>query len=813
MLIMPPIDDDLHTILAKSTPPESLIEHTWQVLSRLSDQLRLRPTLAIDTGHDRIWHWLYWGTFLHDFGKVADGFQAVLKGKSRSWGYRHEALSLAFVDWLFPDGHPDRTYIIAVIACHHRDATVIINNYRPNRYDPDEDQATKMIAQINPENSHRLYQWLTDHSWSWAERLGFAPYIELPDFPTWEIAQSQITSKNIHRAIRDLNHYTKSIIFSKDAPASIVGSLLRGIIITSDHAGSAHSQAFQSAPLERETIEALIPAESWFSHQHLADNAPAGSALLISPTSSGKTEAALLWLARQQVHDQYPAPRIFYLLPYQASMNATQLRIKNLFAEGQVGLQHSRVAQVLYARALEDDHDNETATEYAYQQRDLTRLLYFSVTVMSPYQMLKIPYQLKGFEALMSNFYQSRFIIDEIHAYQPKRLALIIATMQFLHQYCHVRFFIMTATLPPQVQNALRVSLPNLFEISATQETFQQFQRHRVHVLAGDLLSPQIIDRILTDIADKSVLICCNTVRRALEVYDVLNQSLAKIYADEERYEIILLHSRFNSKDRNRKEKMIMERTGVSSSERQRTVVIATQVIEVSLNIDLDTLYTEAAPLEALLQRFGRVNRARSEKEIADVYVVREQPEKAAKLIYDVNLIESALHCLETNDIEGKLIDEGMVTKWLEEIYTGERLDRWQQEYDASWESFQNDVLQQLKPFNNSGLDDLFYQMFDGIDVLPTINLTIYEQYIEQHQYLEASSWLVPMTWRDYKRLEKMGKAWREKRDKHRDLYIVQVPYDPENGLDLYQVYQSETILNHQTKTELDDYEVPMEAD
>jgi hypothetical protein len=49
MSTMPPIDPDLRVLLAKSEPrdqPETLVDHTWEVLSRLADQLRLRPTLA-----------------------------------------------------------------------------------------------------------------------------------------------------------------------------------------------------------------------------------------------------------------------------------------------------------------------------------------------------------------------------------------------------------------------------------------------------------------------------------------------------------------------------------------------------------------------------------------------------------------------------------------------------------------------------------------------------------------------------------------------------------------------------------------------
>src|SRR5688500_12322659 len=93
---------------------ESLGQHTWAVVGRLPDQVRLRPQLPVILG-DRIWHRLYWGCFLHDFGKAAVGFQERLRGIDNMWKqhrHRHEALSLAFVDWFFPKGHADREWVI-----------------------------------------------------------------------------------------------------------------------------------------------------------------------------------------------------------------------------------------------------------------------------------------------------------------------------------------------------------------------------------------------------------------------------------------------------------------------------------------------------------------------------------------------------------------------------------------------------------------------------------------------------------------------------------------------------------------------------
>jgi hypothetical protein len=119
-----------------------------------------------------------------------------------------------------------------------------------------------------------------------------------------------------------------------------------------------------------------------------------------------------------------------------------------------------------------------------------------------------------------------------------------------------------------------------------------------------------------------------------------------------------------------------------------------------------------------------------------------------------------------------------------------------------------------LRPFNSSDLDKLFEELFDGVDVLPSKYLDIYEQYIREGKYLEAAQWLVPVAWRDYKRLEKAGKAWHEPLNKRgADMFVVDVPYDSESGLDLYSAYKAEGTANQLRKTDLDDFDVDREAD
>ena len=147
-----------------------------------------------------------------------------------------------------------------------------------------------------------------------------------------------------------------------------------------------------------------------------------------------------------------------------------------------------------------------------------------------------------------------------------------------------------------------------------------------MHLLDGRL-EEGLLDRARADwAAGRTVLICLNRVSDAQQIYRRLKAEMNLAYEKD----ILLLHSRFNGEDRTRKEAILLERVGVGNRPAQPVplIVVATQVVEVSLDVDFDTIYTDPAPLEALLQRFGRVNRGRKAAEgealpLCPVYVFR----------------------------------------------------------------------------------------------------------------------------------------------------------------------------------------------
>ena len=793
-------------IMAKSREKggETLAGHTWQVLCRLGDQARLRPDLVELVGQ-RLWPRMYWACLLHDFGKAAAGFQAILRPPTSElnlWAearHRHEVLSLGFVDWLFPNGHPDREWVIGAIACHHKDATDIFLRYGgdlPLRDLPDQSRDTTveiltfLADQIGADTRQHLWRWVDECGQAWAAELG----IVLPKMPSLlpcDEAVGADLGMSVFRALRDFAEWQKQLV-GRDRLAAII---TRGLILTADHAASAGADEFPPMPLSREVAEWPMAGWNLKSHQVQAASAGHGSTIMIAPTGSGKTEAAMLWAARQIEHR--PAPRLFYTLPYQASMNAMADRIAQRYFELElsdsernhaVTVQHSRALLKFYQDMMAADESNPKATiRSAKWIKNLAALSYFPIQVFSPYQMLKAAYSLRGYEALLVDYTGGLFVFDEIHAYEPGRMALIVTMIRWLAENFHSRFLIMTATLPPTVQKAFADALPTHTEITADAKDFEASQRHIVRILDGCLLEQ--LDRIADDVAaGQAVLVCLNRVTHAQQAFIRLREMLKdRIGLADDQF--VLLHGRFNGEDRSRRERELLQAVGVKSEGRRRPyVVVATQVVEVSLDIDLDTIYTDPAPLEALLQRFGRVNRGRAEQVLLPVHVFREpfsEGEKDPYLPYEQDIVLEGMRVLEAH-YQGKPIDEAQVTKMLDEIYRQPSIwDNWWAAYYKHAKDFQQAILDQMKPYKSAELHVMqsFYQLFDGVEVLPVDCEEQYHNALENEGYLKASQYLVSISWGNFRRLQ--GKKRVLGRDQGDYADQVDVPYDPDFGLDL----------------------------
>ncbi len=780
---------NLATMRAKSDG-ETLLEHTAQVLDRLADQVRLRPDLPAQMGYARLWHTLAWAGLLHDLGKLASGFQQMLAGGG-AWGYRHEVGSLAFLGWLFPDPRSDDyRWVAAAVVAHHKDAADLLPHY------PDDGPALREIAaQLAVAPLEEVWDWLHDTSPAWLRERGFEGVgVECPPLLPRAQAVALVREQGAQQMAQALRQYRRLSRDLEQMPSTrqrfaLLSLVVRGLLITADRHASAHTGALPHLPAGgaagvQQRLEQLRSAPiSHYTHQQ-ASAAIEQNLLLTAPTGSGKTEAALYWAFGVQVPPRH-VPRLVYMLPFQASLNAMRERLEQFFP-GLVGLQHGRAIQAIYRVYVEQHGDPHIALQQARTHADQMALNVYPLRVCSPYQVLKAVYRLRGYEMLISDLIGASIIIDEIHAYEPQRLALILSLVSYLRQRCAARFCVMSATFPSLIAERLHAALGEVATVQAESSLFARFQRHRLRLRSGDLLDPAVWSEIATQArAGQTVLVCCNTVDRVQTVWRGLREHLGPDA------ETILLHSRLNGRDRLARERQVQQRCGLHRQNRQPVVLVATQVVEVSLNIDLDTIYTDLAPLEALIQRCGRVNRTgrRDDHEqpmLAEVHIFRGPiPEKNLRP-YDLRLLRGTLRLLEEHD--GQPLDEAAVGSWLDTVYaeyTDDYAEEWQQIY-ATHAAQCAALLNGLVAFQaDDELERQFYQAFDSMEVLPQRFVPEYLTLLNERQYVAAHELLVPIPYWRYGMLKRAGRVrpGTQSDDPLERVTVVQIAYDDDRGL------------------------------
>jgi len=609
----------------------------WLLSERASPRWRRVLSRALNAQPETLREWLPHVIALHDLGKLSPLFQMLNRAqlkRLRNGGFLfpkisrkklktlwhpivgHELLvsSPSFADW-----PPGLTQVIkGMVIGHHgsyprisREMAVDLQNLHENsEWEHLRHRALEILSGVflikkpdpwpNPENRSAAIGVLTGFcilcDWLGSDAAYFSPQPATP----------------LLKYITD----SRSRAFERVQTAGLFQAS------TSDAPTRFHA-LFGFSPRPLQTVTENIP-ENMLRHPLLA--------IIEAPTGEGKTEAALL-LARRIAALQ-GTDEMYVALPTMATSNAMHKRVqehitKHLHLSGDVRLVHGQSflqEDDLLLKPLDNLPDEQHPAEDWFSPKKKALLAPFGVGTIDQTELtaLNVRHNMLRMIGLAGKV----VILDEVHAYDTYMMSIIKRMVEWLSALGS-SIILLSATLPQKHRRGLADAFatgagaqitddyPNLFLVNAQGETYASarpigvdaLNRRTIHLDFLDFEDSQAVEKahwLLKQVGGGGcVAWMSNTVQRAQDIF----RELKKIAPPD--VDLDLLHARFPLDTREQLEDSIVEKYGKAQNGKRpsKGIVIGTQVLEQSLDLDFDLLVSDLAPIDLLLQRIGRLHR------------------------------------------------------------------------------------------------------------------------------------------------------------------------------------------------------------
>ena len=575
--------------------------------------------------------WIATFAGLHDFGKAIPGFQrkwAEGQAADERAGLpfrpisltvdRHDLASAALLQELLSCRYPGRTWIRGVILClgaHHgyMPGSNEIAKAKP-RHEGSEWRETRQALfeafwqTLKPEGEPDKTEFSLSACVWLAGLTSLADWIgsNIDWYPAGEREQTleghfQIARQLAEIALDDIGwpHFHGLLQAQADC-ADLIGRILCRTDV-------------MPRPLQEEADRMLLQSE--------------GPTLMIveAPMGEGKTELAFLAHLRLQAMNNHRG--LYVALPTQATGNAMFERTLTFLRAFSQDVQLD--IQLVHGGALLDDHAHRLRDVHGGKGDAISCSAWFSKRkrpLLSPYgvgtidQALFSTLNVKHHFVRLWGLANRVVVLDEVHAYDTYTSGLIEALLRWLKAMnCSV--VLMSATLPDARRSAFlrawgavgepkldypRILMSHGAEVAGEHVPCRPLEPIQV-IGIGEKLE-LLRSAALTALARGGCgAVIVNTVQRAQDLYRLLQDAL------DSTTELRLFHARYPGDERSERERTVLRCFGCGDESRRpaRALLIATQVVEQSLDVDFDFMITDLAPVDLLLQRAGRLHRHR----------------------------------------------------------------------------------------------------------------------------------------------------------------------------------------------------------
>jgi len=698
-------------ILAKKLDDkfQTLEEHTlWvteEALKQIDDKTLQKVANISGWNTDKIKDLIFFSAYFHDMGKATIEFQNTIHNGTKSFHAMYSASVLeSITEFEFLEDDIYINLLLVIALTHHS-----LMPYTPNSSNFSFLDEAKFLF-----NKYKiLYE-------------NFRKKECIYDFKFHISDDIKFEIENIDNDLKLIKQTNK---------LRVLYTYVSGILNLADWIAS--SRFSQTTPI---TTFQCIPSKNDFM-SHLTFNKLRDfqdelsiftqSVLVEIPTGEGKTEGSLLWAIRN-VYNQNT--KIIYTLPTQTTSNKLYERVQKFFDKKECGLIHSN-AKIFLEEAYE--RDNGVIDEHFKSDFLVSKSFNKPVTVSTIDSLLKYFINIGRFNIATKNFLNSVIIIDEVHSYDFKLMGFLKRFLELCKEY-EVKVCLMSASIPNKIKELLNIKDYPVI----TQNDL--FKKKANEIRKKDYELDDDFDFIFEKFEEsKNILIIRNTVKSATDTYKYLKEKYSL-----NNKKILLYHSTFKKKDKNKKECLIFEKL----DSKKPFILVATQIVEISLDIDFDVMFTDNAPIDSLIQRFGRVNRKKDENNKGEIFIYKYQKKYPYKNQYLLDMtfemiqdgyFELAKYVEWLNMVYDRLFEDDIqiqneITRLFDEAY--QKYDKVLKELNGIKKSSDNYDLRDIELIKN---DYLLYDDYINGNITHdyTISLPFYFEKKYKHIIKESSNY------------------------------------------------------------------------